>query len=273
MLYADAWGPDDDAAPILCLPGLTRNARDFHALCGALNETYHGKKRIIALESRGRGRSSWASADTYTPLREINDILEVMAAWRIAKADVVGTSRGGLLAMGLATMASDRLGRVVLNDIGPIIEPQGLERIGEAVGRVMEYASFEALAETLHTSLGQQFPTLTADEWGRLARQLASPVDGGDTVRFDYDPALAERFNDASADSLPDLWPAFDALTEGRPVLTIRGVNSDILSAATLEAMVRRAGVTGLSVPDEGHAPLLWDTRTQNAIAQFLRPH
>lgn len=271
-LHADVWGPQSDPWPVLCLPGLTRNARDFTALCHALNRAFSGRKRIIALESRGRGRSSWAPAETYTPAQEVADVLAALSHWQAAKAHIVGTSRGGLLAMGLAMAAPDRVGRVVLNDIGPIIDDDGLARIGESVGKVMTYPSIEALADALAQGLGAQFPSLSESDWVRFARQVASPVEGGPSVTLDYDPNLATTFNQAPTGELPDLWPAFDALADGnRNVLVVRGANSDLLSAATMEAMVRREGVSSLSVPDEGHAPLLWDRRTQDAIADFLR--
>lgn len=275
-LVADMWGPASDPAPIICLPGLTRNARDFTALCAALDRAFYGARRIIALESRGRGRSGRADPATYTPQQEVADLLEAMAAWSIAKADIVGTSRGGLLAMGLALAAPDRLGRVVLNDIGPFIDPAGLGRIARAVGTTMEYGSFEAFAAELRGALGSQFTALTDGEWVRLARQLASrgrEGDGeGEGVRLDYDPALAQTFATNPTGALPDLWPAFDAMADRRPVLVLRGVNSDILAAATVEAMVRRPTVEARTVAEEGHAPLLWDRLTQDIIAAFLKP-
>lgn len=266
-LVADVWGPDEGGEAVACLPGLTRNARDFTALCHALDEAAHRRRRIVALEARGRGRSGWASADTYTLTQEAADVVTALDALGLERVQIVGTSRGGLLAMLLSMTVPERVGRTVLNDIGPVIDKRGLTRLFASVGEVMDFPSFDNLAASLEEGLGEQFPHLGPPGWMRLARQLASPVNGG--VRLDYDPALGEAFREAPTGDAPDAWPAFEALAR-RPVLVIRGINSDILSAATVEAMQRRPSVTSLSVPGEGHAPLLWDRRTQNAIGDFL---
>ncbi|MBJ3775236.1 alpha/beta fold hydrolase [Acuticoccus mangrovi] len=270
-LVADAYGPEGAMPPVVCLPGLTRNARDFAHLAATLAKADpNGARRVIVLESRGRGRSAYADPETYTLPQELADLVAAMDHWGIERADVVGTSRGGLMAMLLAMTEPRRLNRVVLNDIGPTIEPAGLARIAKGVGTTMHFASFEVLAEGLKRVNACQFPRLTDAQWRRFAGQLASP--DGDGVSFDYDPALAEGFASFSADqAAPDFWPAFNALVDHK-VMVVRGANSDILSAATVEAMRRRhRGLHALVVADEGHAPLLWDKISVDTIKEFLR--
>ena len=267
-LHADAYGPSESAATVICLPGLTRNGRDFDALARALVTSDAIAQRVIALTLRGRGRSEHAGAETYTVGQELADVLAAMDEWEIARASFVGTSRGGLIAMLLAASAPERIGRVVLNDIGPLIEPAGLARIAAGVGKQMEFASFAALGETLRGTLGPQFPRMGEDEWTRMARQLASECGGG--VRLDYDPRLSEIFRQTSDGPAPDLWPAFAALSS-KPLLVVRGAYSDILSAATVEAMRRRhPTMQTLVVVNEGHAPLLWDRHSVETIKAFL---
>lgn len=228
------------------------------------------RRRVIVLESRGRGRSGRAPAETYTLPQELKDLTAALDQFGITRAHVVGTSRGGLLAMLLATVSPERLRSVVLNDIGPRIEPAGLARIGAGVGTTMEFASFDSLAAGLRKALSKQFPRLDGDDWIRLARQLASQGDGG-TVCLDYDPALAAPFKDGNpASAPPDFWPGFEALN-GCPVMVVRGSNSDLLSAATVEAMRRcHEGLEAFVAPGEGHAPLLWDRASLSAIGSFL---
>jgi len=226
--------------------------------------------RVIVLESRGRGRSEYGPPDTYTVPQECDDLIQALDQWGIKRASFVGTSRGGLVTMGLATIAPERIACAVLNDIGPRIEPDGLKRIGEGVGTRMQFPSFKVLGERLAAGLGPQFPRLEAEGWERLARQLASETEDGE-VRLDYDERLGDIFRQtAPAAEPPDLWPAYEALTV-RPVLVIRGANSDILSAATVEAMRRREGrLSSLIAHGEGHAPLLWDRRSSETIKRFI---
>jgi len=270
-LVADDYGPEADPTPILCLPGLTRNARDFTSLAEALSDPADPEpRRVIVPESRGRGRSGRAPGETYTLLQELEDCIVALDAWGVSQAAFVGTSRGGLLTMLLAMREPERIARAVLNDIGPRIEPDGLARIGRSVGATMTFDGFGALAEILRKTLGPQFPVLDDEGFLRLARQLASEADGG-TVAFDYDAALADPFRAANEPSAPpDFWPAFDALA-GIPVMVVRGAKSDLLSASTVEAMRRRhGGLVSHIAHGEGHAPLLWDVASQSAIQHFL---
>ena len=268
-LHADHYGAGNDARAVVCLPGLTRNARDFSHLARVLAGN-DDPASVIVMEYRGRGRSDYAAPETYTLSQELADLIAALDQWAVPEADIVGTSRGGLLAMLLATTAPERVGRIVLNDIGPTIEAAGLSRIAGEVGRQMTYPSFEALAERLKAAHGAQFPTLDRAGWRDFAEQLAS-ADGDGTVTLDYDPALATMFESFSADDgAVDFWPAFDPLVD-RPVMVLRGARSDILSAATVEGMRRRhPALKAVVIPEEGHAPLLWDRFSTEAIRTFL---
>ncbi|MEM6849184.1 MAG: alpha/beta hydrolase [Pseudomonadota bacterium] len=271
-LVADHYAADAPGSPVLCLPGLTRNARDFSALAAVLStsDKIGTRKRVIVLESRGRGRSGWADASTYTLLQELADLTAALDAWKIERAHFVGTSRGGLLTMLLAMTAPERILTAVLNDIGPRIEPLGLSRIMSRVGNIMSFASFEALAEAIEKTSAKQFTRLESADYLRLAKQFASPDKNGG-VTLDYDPALAAPFKDSYSDvEPPDFWPAFEALC-ARPVLAIRGAHSDLLSAATVEGMRRRhCDLATYVVPGEGHAPLLWDRPSTEAVKRFI---
>ncbi|MCF3936630.1 alpha/beta hydrolase [Acuticoccus sp. M5D2P5] len=272
-LHADDFGPADDVPPVVCLPGLTRNARDFAHLAKALSrdDRVGRGRRVVVLESRGRGRSGRAPAETYTLVQELADLTAALDEWGIEKADFVGTSRGGLLIMLLAATAPIRIDRAVLNDIGPTIERSGLGRIAATVGARMSYPSMAELAASLKRASCEQFPRLTDNQWIRYAEQLASLGPDG-SVHLDYDAALADGFTDFSAsDATPDFWPAFAALLD-HPVLVVRGANSDILSAATVEGMRRRHhNLSAIVVSDEGHAPLLWDRFSVETIKAFLQ--
>ncbi len=272
-LAATLRGPDDDAAgpPIVCLPGLTRNGRDFAILAEALS-TGPSARRVIAMDFRGRGLSAHAEPATYRPDVEAADTLSGFDALDVDKAAIVGTSRGGIVAMVLAATAGNRIGPVVLNDIGPVIELKGLlairDRMQGTVGAPLD--SFEAAAHALRRFLGADFPDLDDAGWLRLARQTHREDEAGRPV-LDYDPALATAFSGFDPEKgLPPLWPVFDAFGD-RPVLVVRGEHSDILSETTVSAMqARLPNVAVHRVPGEGHAPLLWDGPTIGRIRAFL---
>ncbi|WP_226578331.1 alpha/beta fold hydrolase [Acuticoccus sediminis] len=255
----------------MCLPGLSRNARDFHVLAKSLSTPDEWRaRRVIVVESRGRGRSGWADKATYNVIQELDDLLVCLDSWKVGSAQFVGTSRGGLVTMLLAMKAPERIDRVVLNDIGPTIERNGLARIASGIGVKMHHESFEALADHLSEAQGTQFPRMPCGKWIRYAEQLAT-IDPEGGVVLDFDPALAETVRGYSPDDpAPDFWPGFQAL-DGKPVMVVRGAYSDLLSAATVEAMRRRhRDLATLVVPDEGHAPLLWDRLSIETISTFL---
>jgi pimeloyl-ACP methyl ester carboxylesterase len=267
-LYGRIWG---DAAmpglPLLCLPGLTRNADDFDALAATLSSG-ETPRRVVCFDFRGRGRSGHGPVATYTPPTEADDTALGLEALGIDRVAILGTSRGGLVAMVLALTRPDLVGAVILNDIGPEIEPAGLARIASYVG-VAPPPDWEAAPAMLRTSQAAMFPALDEAGWRRFARQLFR--DEGGRPALAYDPALAEAFKAYDpANPPPPFWAGFDALARV-PTMVMHGALSDILSAAAVAALTaRRPGLAVHTVADEGHAPLLWDAPAQAAIAGFL---
>lgn len=254
--------------PLLCLPGLSRNTKDFDAVAKAMAAKGHP---VIALDYRGRGSSSWTSDwQSYSIPVEAEDIAAAIKHLGLERFAVLGTSRGGLHAMAMAaTYAPGQMAGMILNDIGPVIEFDGLKRISGSVGSKMTYDSLASLASSLKSGLKGQFPDLDSAGWEQLAIQLASLSEAG--VTLNYDPNLGKTLEGwDKGGAFPDLWPLFEA-SNRIPVLVIRGALSDILSAETAQTMcLRHPDTKCLEVSGEGHAPLLWDQQTQNAIGDFL---
>lgn len=271
-LHVRAYGSSANSAlPVVCLPGLARTATDFHRLASALADNAEHPRYVLALDYRGRGLSDYDSnPDNYSLPVELADVLSVLTALAIGKAVFIGTSRGGLLAMLLGAARPAALAGVVLNDIGPVIEPRGLARIKGYVGQLPQPKSFEEAAEVLRQLFSPQFPALSAGDWMELGQRTFR--DQGGRIIPDYDPKLAHALRDVDIERpLPDLWQQFDSLADV-PMLIIRGANSDLLSSATFEAMrARRWQCDALVVPDQGHAPLLTDDETISRIGAFVR--
>jgi pimeloyl-ACP methyl ester carboxylesterase len=256
--------------PVVCLPGLARSVADFDDLAAALASDPQAPRYVVALDSRGRGRSDYdRDPSHYNVAVELADLLTVLTALGIARAVLVGTSRGGILTMLLAAARPTAIAGCVLNDIGPVIEPQGLVRIKSYVGKLPRPASFHEAADILRRMFGTQFPKLDDDDWVAFARRTFK--EDGNRIVPDYDVRLATVLQDVDLDrSLPTLWKEFDALASV-PVMVIRGGNSDILSAATVDAMrSRRDRLEVLDVPDEGHAPLLREAQLIGRIREFV---
>lgn len=251
---------------VLCLAGLSRNSRDFTPLAEALAARGFD---VTAMDYRGRGRSDHdADWRNYSIEREAEDIDGGLDALGIPRAIVIGTSRGGLHAMLLALRSSDRVAGVVLNDIGPTIERDGLHRLAGTIGHTMEAPDWPSAAARLRDALAEQFPGLDDAGWERFARQLY--VETPDGLHLDYDEKLRHTLADLDREAdLPDFWPVFDAI-RATPLLALRGAHSDLLSEETFAEMMRRhPDAQALTVEDEGHAPLLWDAKTQDAIVNF----
>ncbi|GGB56349.1 alpha/beta hydrolase [Roseibium aquae] len=269
-LSGEIWTPRTPSKPlpVLCLPGLSRNTKDFHAIAGILQDRGY---RVMALDYRGRGKSDWdPNWQNYTMPIESQDIDDAIAHLNLDRFAVLGTSRGGLHAMAMGQRYDKRrLAGVILNDVGPRIEMRAIRRLAANIGRNMTHASFDALAKHLEHGMGPQFPTFTGADWLRYAHQLGSKQH--DEVVLDYDAALAHQL--ASLDEgapWPDLWPLFDSL-EGVPLQVIHGETSDLLSRETCQAMqARHQGMELITVKDQGHTPMLWDEETQLKIAGFL---
>jgi pimeloyl-ACP methyl ester carboxylesterase len=255
--------------PVVCLPGLSRTWEDFDVLASAVAADTPAPRRVLALDYRGRGLSDYdRNPKNYAIAVELADVIAVLVACGAMPAVIVGTSRGGLLAMALAAKQPGAIAGAVLNDIGPVIEAQGAMRIKDYVGKLTEPRSFEEGAEILRRISGGQFPTLGTADWLVAAKRSWREQEG--RLVTTYDPALARSLAGIKPDQpIPTMWPQFEALA-GVPVMVIRGANSDILSPETVEAMkARHPDMEVLVVPDQGHAPLLAEPDVIARIAHF----
>jgi pimeloyl-ACP methyl ester carboxylesterase len=269
-LHVRSYGPRTAAAlPIVCLPGLARTGADFEVLAARIASDPERPRRVLALDARGRGRSEYdRNPANYSLPVELGDVIAMLTALGIARAMFVGTSRGGILTMLLAVARPTAIAGCMLNDIGPEIDLKGLIRIKSYVGKLPQPASFQEAAGILRGSFGSQFPKLNDDDWTAFARRTFKETDG--RIVADYDVKLATTLEATDLERpLPTLWKEFDALARV-PVMVIRGGNSDILSAATVDAMrARRTNLDVVEVPDEGHAPLLTGDDVIERIASF----
>lgn len=250
---------------IVCLPGLTRNSRDFIELAAYLQDEY----RILAPDLRGRGRSAYDPHwENYQPNSYCADIDALFRAQHVRSAVIIGTSLGALLAMLIALQHPGVIRGIVLNDAGPEIDPAGLERIAGYVGRQPRVASWDEASAQARTTYGAALPGLTDAQWLGYTRQSWRESEGGVPIP-DSDPNIGQLFRSEES-SPPNLWPVYAQLT-ALPILVIRGAMSDILSAATVERMAReKPDLQQLTVENRGHAPLLNEPECIAAIDNFL---
>jgi len=255
--------------PVVCLPGLARTAADFDALATELSRDGPHPRRVIALDYRGRGLSQYdRDPANYSLPVELADVLAVVTALEAFPAVFIGTSRGGILTMLLAAVRPSAIAGAVLNDIGPVIEPQGLMRIKSYVGKLPQPRTFAEGAEILRRLFHSQFPRLGPDDWLAAAHRMFKEENG--LLVTTYDPKLATTLAGVDLERpIANLWKEFDALTHV-PLMVIRGANSDILSAWTVAQMkARHPALETIEVPDQGHAPLLAEADTISLIARF----
>ncbi len=268
-LYARHYpAPSSSRRPAVCVPGITRNSRDFHRLAIALSTHETQPRPVYTIDLRGRGQSDHdPDPANYAVGVELLDVLDFLTSRSLARVGLIGTSRGGLIAMVMAAVEPTALGAVVLNDIGPVIEIDGLSRIAGYVGKMPQPHSWPDAARLVKDLNARQFPRIADAEWLEIAKQLFNEKNGRPIVG--YDPQLAKSLSVLTGPP-PSLWPQFDAL-KALPVLVLRGENSDLLSPATVEEMRRRhPRLTAHTVRWEGHAPFLRDDHTIETIATFL---
>jgi len=264
--YRDYAGGSPDQAPILCLPGLTRNARDFEPVA----ERFAGDWRVMALDFRGRGGSAPdPEPSRYMPATYARDVIKLLDELGIADAVFVGTSLGGLVTMLIGAMENERIAGALLNDIGPEVAPEGIERIRTYVGKPVTWPSFAAAAEAMMGRMGDVYPHWSAAEWERFARRCCR--EEGALIVYDYDMRIAEPFAEANDATQPDLWPWLEHL-KGRPVTILRGDRSDLFTAATAERMARELGADAelVTIKDVGHAPSFDEPESIAAVERLL---
>ncbi len=265
-LYARNYSHPSPRATILCMPGLTRNAADFSELCEALRGDY----RVLAVDQRGRGRSAYAlDPATYNPLVYVKDMFRMLDVLNLPRIIAIGTSMGGIMSLLMGAMQPQRLVGVVLNDIGPVIDPVGLDRIRRYVGKIPAVASWDEAVAQVRALNAPVFPDWQAADWQRFTRKLYHEDPQG-IPHLAYDPAIAMSLQETAGTPALDLWPAFGAF-ESIPMLVIRGATSDILSPACVAEMARRKpDMVTVEIPDRGHAPMLDEPGARTAIHAFL---
>jgi pimeloyl-ACP methyl ester carboxylesterase len=268
--YRDYPGPEGkaDGPPILCIPGLTRNARDFEAVAERLSS----RRRLICVELRGRGESAYArNAMNYAPPVYLGDLELLLEELTLDRFVLFGTSLGGLMAMLLALRDSRRFAGALLNDIGPELDPRGLERIRGYVGRSQSWPTWLHAARYYAAAQGEIYPAWKLKQWLVQAKRLCR-LNANGRIVIDYDIRIAEPMKSPPAEGSAniDLWEAFAALREV-PTLVVRGARSDILAPATLDRMKAEHPLLDVvTVPRVGHAPTLEEPAVSEAIDRLL---
>ena len=265
--YRNYAGPEGaDKLPVLCMHGLTRNARDFAGLAEQLSAT----RRVIVTDMRGRGQSDYApDSDSYTPPTYVQDVEKLLAEQGITRFIAIGTSMGGLMTMLMAQAAPGRMAAVVMNDIGPEVDAAGLARISGYVGQGRSYPTWVHAARALAEGHGAAFPDFDLDQWLEMAKRTMVVTQNG-RISYDYDMAIAEPFAKPGNAAPPNLWLAFEAL-RGVPMVLVRGGLSDLLSPDTVKQMAaRNPAMRSVTVPRVGHAPTLDEPEVRAAIADLL---
>lgn len=255
-----------DKLPILCIPGLTRNARDFEPVA----QHFAGDRRVICVELRGRGESEYAKdSSTYVPETYIADLAAFFEQTGISKVIGIGTSLGGILFAMLGAHMPDKFAGFVFNDIGPEIDPAGIARIAEYVGHGRSFPTWMHAARNLRETTIDVHPDFTISEWLRLAKRLMAISSNG-RVAYDYDMRIGDPMAETVDAPPPDLWPAFGALPPV-PKLVIRGELSDILSAQTMAAMLEKiSDCESVTIARTGHVPTLDEEDALAAIARLV---
>ena len=263
--YRDHAGPVD-RPPIVCIPGLTRNARDFEGVAARLG----GAWRVICVELRGRGESAYAKDPmTYVPLTYLQDMEALVRELKLERFILFGTSLGGLITALLSLSEGPRIAAALVNDIGPVIDERGLERIRGYVGRSQSWPTWLHAARYFAEVQRDVFPKWGLDQWLMFAKRVCK-LNANGRIVFDYDMRIAEPFKLPGGATGFDLWPAFAGL-DGVPSLVVRGALSDLLRADTMDRMIaQNKAMESVTVPDVGHAPTLEEPQAVEAIDRLL---
>ena len=263
--YRDYAGPAT-RPPIVCIPGLTRNARDFEAVADRLA----GQWRLICVDLRGRGDSAYAKDPmTYVPLTYLQDIEALIRELKLERLVLFGTSLGGLITMLLSMTDNGRIAGAMINDIGPVLDERGLGRIRGYVGRSQSWPTWLHAARHFAEAQRDVYPRWQLDQWLTFAKRLCKLSAGGRIV-LDYDMRIAEPFKLPGGDTGFDVWKAFGGLN-GVPSLVVHGALSDLLTAETVAKMkAENSALESVTVPDVGHAPTLDEPEVADAIDRLL---
>lgn len=266
-LFARDYPHPHPRATILCLHGLTRNSADFGDLCERLHEDF----RLIAVDQRGRGKSAYdPNPVNYNPLVYSRDMFDLLDGLGIGQVIVIGTSMGGIISLVMGSMDRSRFHAIVLNDIGPEIDPTGLDRIRRDIGKLAPVTTWADAEAQVAARNAVAFPEYGAADWRRFARRLYNEDEKGLPV-IAHDPAIASSLPDRTeAPTVQNLWPAFDVLAD-IPLLVVRGASSDILAPACVAEMRRRRpDLEAVEIPGRGHAPMLDEPAAIAAVSDFL---
>lgn len=265
--YGDRFSPN---LPLVCLPGLTRSTRDFEEIATVISADTEAPRRVLALDYRGRGQSDYDDDwQNYNPLTEANDILNAISAAGLNDVAILGTSRGGIIAMMLGVIRPGILKGIILHDIGPTIDVTGLIKIKNYLTQMPNPRNWQDAANVLKTVHKGSFPNYQDDDWAKAARLTFADKDGMPVIDFDQNliKTLASISPDAES---PNLWPQFMSL-RSKPLLVVRGGTSDLFARQTLEAMdAAHPTMKSVTVPNEGHVPNLMNEKVLHAIKIFL---
>ena len=280
-LHARDYAPagETQKLPVICIHGLTRNARDFEDLAPKIAAT---GRRVLAVDVRGRGLSARdPNPMNYHPGTYAADVLSLLAAAGIEKAVFVGTSMGGLITMVLTSLKPQAIAAAVLNDVGPELSPVGLARIAGYTGMASRFETWDAAVAYAKAINEAAFPSYGPEDWDRFARRLFDEADGGYVLAYDPDisapikaaaaAAAKSQAEGGAALAPPDMYPLFRALAKDRPLLLVRGGISDLIDPAIAERMQAAAPhMAYAEVPGVGHAPMLTEPEAWAAIENLL---
>jgi len=264
-LYYRDFGAENPGTPVICLPGLTRNSRDFEDLANYLSD----RRRVITTDLRGRGFSDYdPNWQNYHPLTYVNDVWTLLDHLGIDKVIVVGTSLGGLCSMVMSATRPERMAGVIMNDIGPEINPAGIARVQEYTGRLAPVSSWDEAIEQTRAIYGDWLPGLSGEDWKKMAWRAYREGEDG-VPRLDMDPNIGEAVRKVGAQK-GDPWELFDSFGD-MPVMVLWGVLSDILTRDIVDRMAaRKPDLQVVAIPDRGHVPLLNEPECLAAIDRFL---